>query len=106
MNRSKKMANTIILLISFLAVLAAVPTNAFKCWKCSSEVRGSEYCGDTFEDSGLNSSQKKWAYVECTIPVIPGLDLPGPEMRPVCKKLKQKIDDVIVYTRSCAFFLT
>lgn len=97
------MANTINLFLSFFALLVIQQANAFKCWKCTSATTGSGYCGDNFDDTGLNLNQRKWAYVECTAPVIPGLDSFGPAMRPVCKKQKQIIDDVVVYTRSCAF---
>lgn len=67
-------------LISFWLV------SALKCWKCSSDEHQSEFCNDPFDLSVATEQQRRWAYVECSLP--PGQSNPFDQplaLRAVCK---------------------
>ncbi|KAG5676852.1 hypothetical protein PVAND_006659 [Polypedilum vanderplanki] len=98
-----------ILLISAIVLLIAVTfqqANALKCWRCSSDASTSAFCDDTFDPSIINDQQRRWAYVDCNFPTssqVPFGQYVQQTSRPVCKKMKQLINDKVVISRSCSW---
>lgn len=58
-----------------------------KCWKCSSNAPGFEFCNDPFDGDKLDDTQKALFYIDCPAP--PNRESPQLNQRNVCKKLKQ-----------------
>lgn len=51
-----------------------------KCWDCTSTA---SFCDDTFDESSVSDTDRRWSYVECTPPPQPY------DQKTVCKKVKQ-----------------
>jgi hypothetical protein len=83
---------------------ATFQVNALKCWRCSSDASSAAFCGDPFDPSLINEQQRRWSYVDCSFP--PAQQQPFGaigQTRPVCKKMKQLINDKVVVSRSCSW---
>ncbi|XP_070496903.1 UPAR/Ly6 domain-containing protein twit-like isoform X2 [Chironomus tepperi] len=79
---------------------------ALKCWRCSSDASTSAFCDDPFDPSIINDQQRRWAYVDCSFPATgqsPYGQYGSSSSRPVCKKMKQLINDKVVISRSCSW---
>jgi hypothetical protein len=100
------MAKSGILLLAATALVAITfqQVDALKCWRCSSDASTSAFCDDPFDPSIINEQQRRWAYVDCSFP--PSAQQPfglAQSSRPVCKKMKQLINDKVVVSRSCSW---
>lgn len=80
--------------------------DALKCWRCSSDASTSAFCDDPFDPSIINEQQRRWAFVDCNFPTssqVPFGQYGQQSSRPVCKKMKQLINDKVVISRSCSW---
>jgi hypothetical protein len=76
--------------------------SSLKCWRCASDASNGDFCDDPFDESIITEQQKRWSYVECSYPPIQGYQYNSAgQTRPVCKKVKQLINDKTVVSRSC-----
>ncbi|XP_063698504.1 uncharacterized protein LOC134829383 [Culicoides brevitarsis] len=78
--------------------------SALKCWRCTSDATGAAFCNDPFETDLISEQQRRWSYVDCSFP--PQAQLPygsSSNMRPVCKKMKQVVQDKLVVSRACSW---
>jgi hypothetical protein len=102
------MAKNGFLLLAVFVAVTFQQAYALKCWRCSSDASSAAFCGDPFEPSIINEQQRRWSYVDCSFP--PSQQPPfgqigqiGQSTRPVCKKMKQQINDKLVVSRSCSW---
>lgn len=67
-----------------------LPASALRCWRCSSDAKNAAFCDDTFDQTIITEQQRRWSYVECSIPP-PSATGYGQvfSQRPVCMKSKQ-----------------
>ncbi|CRL01013.1 CLUMA_CG014398, isoform A [Clunio marinus] len=79
--------------------------DALKCWRCSSDSTTSAFCDDPFDPSIINDQQRRWAYVDCSFPPTTQQNFGTYQQssRPVCKKMKQLVNDKVVVSRSCSW---
>jgi len=100
------MARSGILLLVATALVAITfqQVDALKCWRCSSDASASAFCDDPFDPSIINEQQRRWAYVDCSFPSTAQQPYGAAQSsRPVCKKMKQLINDKVVISRSCSW---
>ncbi|CAG9798526.1 unnamed protein product [Chironomus riparius] len=118
------MAKSGILLFGASILFVAITfqqAEALKCWRCSSDASTSAFCDDPFDPSIINdqsifsklgihrqnsTEQRRWAYVDCSFPTTgqsPYASYGSQSSRPVCKKMKQLINDKVVISRSCSW---
>ncbi|XP_055683099.1 uncharacterized protein LOC129789974 [Lutzomyia longipalpis] len=88
-------------LLFVVLVVALNGATALRCWRCSSDATNAAFCGDPFDPSILTEQQRRWSYVDCSFPPSQLNPYSSTQSRPVCKKMKQKIYDKIVVSRSC-----
>jgi hypothetical protein len=89
--------------ISVVLVLAVLfeEAIALKCWRCSSDSSTTAFCADPFDPSLIqNENQRRWAYVECSVPTTPYIPNQTPQ-KALCKKVKQLLNNKEVVSRSC-----
>uniref|UniRef100_A0A336KJT5 CSON011681 protein n=1 Tax=Culicoides sonorensis TaxID=179676 RepID=A0A336KJT5_CULSO len=84
-----------------IIIIAAESGNALKCWKCSTDTNGEEFCHDPFESYLIDERQRRWSYVDCTFPMDKRPY--GMESKQGCKKIKQITHDKVVIKRSCSW---
>ncbi|KAG5684196.1 hypothetical protein PVAND_013435 [Polypedilum vanderplanki] len=82
--------------------------SSLKCWRCSSDSSGSEFCNDPFNSATIPQRNLRWAYVDCNVAIFKqqsfGEANNNPtNLRPVCKKMRQIINDKPIILRSCAW---
>ncbi|CAD7079963.1 unnamed protein product [Hermetia illucens] len=92
-----------LVLLAVLAVVSMHEVDALRCWRCSSDATGGNFCNDPFQgrDYTQNPSYQS-ALVECSYPVG-GPSAFGPNAQPACKKTIQKVNDKTVVSRSCTW---
>ncbi|XP_053672548.1 uncharacterized protein LOC128722887 [Anopheles nili] len=101
------MAPKLVLVSTLLLVLCGFEAaNALKCWRCSSDASTAAFCDDPFAQEIITEQQRRWSYVDCNYPPQVNYQYNNqinPQTRPVCKKMKQVINDRVVVSRSCSF---
>lgn len=70
-----------------------------KCWQCSSNSKGQEFCSDPFDPSKLTEREKALHYIVCMAP--PNRETPQPNLLTVCRKIKIIQNDTVVINRNC-----
>ncbi|XP_049280231.1 uncharacterized protein LOC125762322 [Anopheles funestus] len=96
---------SVLMVSSFLLVVSFGAANALKCWRCSSDASTAAFCDDPFTQDIITEQQRRWSYVDCSYPpqVNYQFGQQNQQTRPVCKKMKQIINDRVVVSRSCAY---
>lgn len=97
------------LFVLFLSLIQQ-QVDALRCWRCSSDSSTSAFCDDPFDPSVVNDAQRRWAFVDCAFINNGQSNFGAPanigqnqNARPVCKKMKQLVNDKLVVSRSCAY---
>lgn len=83
----------LIFLLLVFCVINLHLVKSLKCWQCSSNSSMGSFCADPFNDTALGSSRRYFTYIECPNSSI--------NMKPVCKKIHQKVDGKDIYSRRC-----
>uniref|UniRef100_A0A6E8VWJ5 Protein quiver n=1 Tax=Anopheles coluzzii TaxID=1518534 RepID=A0A6E8VWJ5_ANOCL len=96
---------SVLMVSSFLLAVSFDAVSALKCWRCSSDASTAAFCDDPFTQDIITEQQRRWSYVDCSYPpqVNYQFNQANQQTRPVCKKMKQIINDRVVVSRSCAY---
>uniref|UniRef100_U5EDB7 Putative secreted protein n=1 Tax=Corethrella appendiculata TaxID=1370023 RepID=U5EDB7_9DIPT len=93
----------IVYISAFIFAFTFQQANALKCWRCSSDASSAAFCDDPFTQDIISEQQRRWSYVDCSFPPSQVSPYSPSQTRPVCKKMKQYINDKVVVSRSCAW---
>ena len=71
-------------------MFSLLSATALRCWRCSSDNTNGEFCRDPFNVTLMSDVQRKWAYVDCVLPVGQIQPHQLSKARSVCKKMVQQ----------------
>lgn len=63
--------------------------SALKCWRCSSDSQNGAFCTDPFDQTLVSEQNRRWSYIDCSLPTNHLQPFNPTNTRPVCKKIKQ-----------------